>query len=70
MDEGRNMIMLFPTLVDGINTQRGREAFKVQSHIFYSQRVLDFVGDGAVKWSGLDRKSERMTDDGELVSEQ
>lgn len=52
MDEGRNMILLFPTLIEGINTPEGRKAFEVQSHMFYQQRVVD-VKDGKPKYKGL-----------------
>lgn len=66
MDEGRNMILLFPTLVEGINTEEGREAFKVQAHMFYSRRVVE-VRDGVAKWDGLDGKSRRMDDEGRFL---
>ncbi|KAK1826278.1 Mss4-like protein [Podospora conica] len=62
MDEGRNMVLLFPTLVEGINTGEGREAFKAGCHMFYKQRVVD-VRDGLPKWAG-------MNDDSELVDEE
>ncbi|KAK4233897.1 Mss4-like protein [Achaetomium macrosporum] len=52
MDEGRNMILLFPTLIEGINTPKGREAFKPQCHMFYPQRVVD-IKDGLPKFKGL-----------------
>lgn len=64
MDEGRNMILLFPTLLDGINTPRGRDAFQVQHHMFYPQRVVDIKGDGVPKWAGLSESSKRVDDDG------
>lgn len=69
MDEGRNMILLFPTLIEGINTKEGREAFKAKSHMFYSQRVVDFHGDGAEKWSGMEKDSKRVNDDGEEIDD-
>ncbi|KAK0714159.1 Mss4-like protein [Lasiosphaeria miniovina] len=56
MDEGRNMILLFPTLVEGINTDKGRQAFKAQTHMFYPQRVVD-IKDGLPKFKGLSDKS-------------
>ncbi|KAK5654276.1 hypothetical protein OQA88_7452 [Cercophora sp. LCS_1] len=62
MDEGRNMILLFPTLIEGINTKEGIEAFKAQCHMFYSQRVVD-VKDGLPKWEG-------MNDDSPLLHEE
>lgn len=56
MDEGRNMILLFPTLIEGINTPEGREAFKAQCHMFYPQRVVD-IKDGLPKFKGLSDES-------------
>lgn len=61
------MILLFPTLIEGINTKKAREVFKPTCHMFYPQRVVDFVGDGVVKWKGLDNKSDLIDDDGETV---
>ncbi|KAM5358120.1 hypothetical protein ACJZ2D_015587 [Fusarium nematophilum] len=58
MDEGRNMVLLFPTLLD-LDTPELRENFEIQCHIFYPQRVVD-VPDGKQKWTGLDRHSELM----------
>jgi hypothetical protein len=66
MDEGRNMILLFPTLVQGINTKEGREAFKAECHMFYSRRVVD-LRDGAPKWDELNEKSRRMDDEGNFL---
>lgn len=66
MDEGRNMILLFPTLIEGINTPRGRAAFKPACHMFYPQRVCD-VKDGLDKWAGLDFMSDKINDEGEVV---
>ena len=64
MDEGRNMILLYPTLIEGINTDKGREAFKAQCHMFYPQRVVDFKGDGIKKFKGLSDDSPLVDDDG------
>ncbi len=63
MDEGRNMILLFPPLIKDINTKKGREAFKPTCHMFYPQRVAEFKGDGIVKWQGLDNGSDLLDDD-------
>ncbi|KIW93339.1 uncharacterized protein Z519_05944 [Cladophialophora bantiana CBS 173.52] len=63
MDEGRNMILLFPSLIKDINTPRGREAFRPTCHMFYPQRVTDLKGDGIVKWKGLDNMSDLIDDD-------
>lgn len=67
MDEGRNMILLFPTLITRINTKDGREAFKPRCHMFYPQRVVDFPGDGVVKWAGLDHSSDLVDDHGNIL---
>ncbi|KAL7925989.1 Mss4-like protein [Trichoderma austrokoningii] len=56
MDEGRNMVLLFPTLLKFQNETQKRN-FDVQCHIFYPQRVVD-IPDGKPKWAGLDGKSE------------
>ncbi|KAH0833547.1 putative glutathione-dependent formaldehyde-activating family gfa protein [Fonsecaea pedrosoi] len=63
MDEGRNMILLFPPLIKDINTPAGREAFRPTCHMFYPQRVASFKGDGIVKWKGLDNTSDLLDDD-------
>jgi len=67
MDEGRNMILLFPPLIKGINTKEGKEAFKPTCHMFYPQRVAEFRGDGLVKWEGLDNGSDLLDDDGNVL---
>ena len=68
MDEGRNMILLFPTLIKGINTPKGREAFKPSAHMFYPQRVTNgFRGEGVVKWKGLDNNSDLLDDDENVI---
>ena len=64
MDEGRNMILLFPTLIKGIESSKAQEDFKPQHHIFYPRRVVDFHHDGVQKWAGLDGKSEKLDDEG------
>ena len=56
------MILLYPTLLEGINTKEGREAFKVQSHMFYPQRVVD-VKDGMPKFKGLSDESPLVDED-------
>ena len=61
------MILLFPTLIEGINTREGKEAFKPTCHMFYPQRVTDFPNDGVVKWSGLDNNSDLLDDDGNVL---
>ena len=63
------MILLFPTLIEGISTKEGREAFKPQCHIFYTQRVVDFIGDGITKFKGPQDESERVDDEGNVIEE-
>ncbi|KAJ4409205.1 hypothetical protein N0V82_009520 [Gnomoniopsis sp. IMI 355080] len=67
MDEGRNMILLFPTLIEGINTPKGRKAFEAKCHMFYPQRVVDFKDDGIPKFAGLEDQSDLLDDDGNVV---
>jgi len=62
MDEGRNMILLFPTLIEDINTDKGREAFKPECHMFYPQRVVD-IKDGLPKFKGLQNESPLVDED-------
>jgi hypothetical protein len=66
MDEGRNMILLYPSLIDGIDTARGRDCFRAQCHMFYPERVVD-IRDMLPKWKGLDGKSEPLDEDGRVV---
>jgi len=51
-DEGRNMILLFPSLVH-LKNQEAKDKFKPRCHMFYSQRVID-VPDGLPKWDKMD----------------
>ena len=67
MDEGRNMILLFPSLIEGINTKKAREAFRATCHMFYPQRIVDFPHDDRVKWAGLDNSSDILGEDGEVL---
>lgn len=69
MDEGRNMILLFPTLIEGINSKEGRDAFKPEAHMFYSRRVVD-IKDGVPKWDGINGESRRMDEDGNIIEEE
>lgn len=57
------MILLFPSLIEGIQEKKAREAFKPTCHMFYPQRLVDFDGDGIVKWKGLDNQSDLLDDD-------
>jgi len=60
MDEGRNMILLFPSLVH-LKTDEAKRKFKPRCHMFYGQRVMD-IPDGLPKWSGLPGESELIED--------
>lgn len=51
MDEGRNMILLFPSLIK-IETEEARVKFRPRCHMFYGQRVVD-VPDGLPKVCNL-----------------
>jgi len=52
MDEGRNMCLVFPTLISEVKTDREAfNDFQPSCHIFYGSRVVD-VNDGRPKWSG------------------
>lgn len=61
------MILLFPPLIKGINTKKAREAFKPSCHMFYTERVAEFRGDGIVKWKGLDNGSDMIDDDEKVL---
>ena len=69
MDEGRNMILLFPTLIEGITEKKTRDIFKPTCHMFYKQRVVDFTGDKVVKWEGLDNQSNMLDDEDNVLVE-
>lgn len=47
------MILLFPSLLEGIQEKKARETFAPTCHMFYPQRLVDFNGDGVVKVSKL-----------------
>ena len=68
MDEGRNMILLFPTLVN-IQTEEDKAKWRPRCHMFYNQRVID-IPDGLPKWTGLNQSSDLIEDSPpELVRE-
>lgn len=68
MDEGRNMILLFPSLIH-LKTDEDRAYFKPRCHMFYGQRVMD-IPDGLPKWTGLNNESDLIEDSPpELVKE-
>jgi len=60
LDEGRNMILLFPSLIK-FKSKKERELFKPRLHMFYGQRVVD-VPDGLPKWSGMADESDLIED--------
>ncbi|TFK33232.1 Mss4-like protein [Crucibulum laeve] len=60
MDEGRNMLLLFPTLIHFDNLEDKRK-FYPSCHIFYSRRAVD-VKDGLPKWA-------KHKDDGRPIPE-
>lgn len=60
-------MLLFPTLVEGISTREGREAFRAGCHIFYGQRVVD-VRDRLRKWEGMNDESRLLDEEtGEVI---
>ncbi|RDW95132.1 hypothetical protein BP5796_00895 [Coleophoma crateriformis] len=60
MDEGRNMILLFPTLLH-FKSEAEKKRFAPTCHMFYNQRVVD-IKDGLPKWTGMDGKSDLIED--------
>ncbi|KAI1832408.1 hypothetical protein DTO006G1_8136 [Penicillium roqueforti] len=70
MDEGRNMCLIFPQLIqlEGSSQEqrKKREVFKPTCHIFYESRMLD-LPDGLPKWSGMANVSDRMDDHGNRI---
>jgi hypothetical protein len=60
MDEGRNMILLFPSLIKFKNDEE-KEKFAPRLHMFYGQRCID-IPDGLPKWSGLNDESDLIED--------
>ncbi|KAJ5490699.1 hypothetical protein N7539_002266 [Penicillium diatomitis] len=72
MDEGRNMCLLFPQLIDfshSADEQRERIAtFLPSCHIFYEKRLRD-IHDGIKKWKGMDEQSEILDDYGNPLKE-
>jgi hypothetical protein len=72
MDEGRNMCLLFPQLVDFSDSpdeQRDRvQTFLPTCHIFYENRLRD-IHDGIIKWSGMDEQSHVLDDYGQPLDQ-
>ena len=62
------MILLFPTLIEGINSPEGRRAFRPESHMFYSRRVVD-IKDGVPKWDEINDQSRRMDEEGNIIDD-
>jgi len=63
MDEGRNKILLYPTLIK-FEKKEDRDHFAPQYHMFYDQRMVD-IDDGLPKWSGM-----KDGEDSEVVEEE
>ncbi|OJJ06126.1 hypothetical protein ASPVEDRAFT_139600 [Aspergillus versicolor CBS 583.65] len=67
MDEGRNVCLIFPELIDykasGADHHTWRETFEPKLHIFYASRAID-IPDGKPKWSALDQQSDLLDDYG------
>ncbi|KAJ5182435.1 hypothetical protein N7492_000051 [Penicillium capsulatum] len=65
MDEGRNVCLLFPQLIELRGSpdeqRKQREMFKPTCHIYYEQRMLD-VPDGLPKWSQMDGSSQLLNE--------
>ncbi|KAI9747963.1 MAG: hypothetical protein M1815_003720 [Lichina confinis] len=61
MDEGRNMILLFPSLLKFKGSGEDIKKFAPSCHMFYGQRMLD-IPDGKPKWTGLNEKSDLIED--------
>ncbi|KAF2125565.1 hypothetical protein P153DRAFT_300183 [Dothidotthia symphoricarpi CBS 119687] len=60
MDEGRKMILLFPSLIH-LKTDEDKAYFKPRCHMFYGQRVID-IPDGLPKWTGINNDSDLIED--------
>ncbi|PQE24219.1 glutathione-dependent formaldehyde-activating family gfa protein [Rutstroemia sp. NJR-2017a BVV2] len=60
MDEGRNMILLFPTLLK-FKSKEEKDRFMPTCHMFYGKRITD-IPDGLPKWTGINGESELIED--------
>jgi len=60
MDEGRSVILLFPSLIK-FKRAEDKKKFYPKCHIFYGQRVVD-VPDGLPKWTGMNDESTLIED--------
>ncbi|CAF9904078.1 MAG: hypothetical protein HETSPECPRED_003348 [Heterodermia speciosa] len=60
MDEGRNMILLFPTLINWKSPEE-RKNFDISCHMFYNRRIVD-IPDGKPKWDGINGSSRLIED--------
>jgi len=60
MDEGRNMILLFPSLIK-FKSKEEKANFDPTCHMFYGKRLLD-IPDGLPKWSGMSGSSDLIED--------
>ncbi|KAI9880883.1 MAG: hypothetical protein M1830_010478 [Pleopsidium flavum] len=61
MDEGRNMILLFPSLIHFHGNKEDMKNFDPSCHMFYQHRVVD-IPDGKPKWTGMNDSSDLIED--------
>ncbi|KAL3706171.1 hypothetical protein TMatcc_007181 [Talaromyces marneffei ATCC 18224] len=64
MDEGRNMCLIFPELIDLGQTE---EEHLIRRKVFEIDRRLVEVHDDKPKWSELDKLSDLLNDDGHKI---
>jgi len=60
MDEGRNMILLFPSLIK-FKSAEEKKRFDPTCHMFYGDRLVD-IPDGLPKWEKMSGKSDLIED--------
>ncbi|KIM99525.1 hypothetical protein OIDMADRAFT_19664 [Oidiodendron maius Zn] len=58
MDEGRNMALIFPELIE-FKDEEQMGKFAARCHMFYKERVVD-IQDDLPKWAGMPKESELM----------
>ncbi|KAJ5562509.1 hypothetical protein N7461_001270 [Penicillium sp. DV-2018c] len=73
MDEGNNVCLLFPELINVEGSydeeKHRKEGFLPKCHIFYEQRLVD-ISDDLDKWSGMDGESEKLDMYGKRLNEE
>ncbi|CZR69030.1 uncharacterized protein PAC_18931 [Phialocephala subalpina] len=60
MDEGRRMVLLFPSLIKFKSVEE-KKNFDPTCHMFYSKRLVN-IPDGLPKWSEMQNKSDLIED--------